>query len=175
MWAHFCLSMWMFECACVCVCGICTFLWGIYVQVPKDAQVCSVLLQRGDGSSPNCDNSLKAVTLSKGATPATEGCPFITCFNTAGRRTHTRMSTHKHVRTHTGAHRWTSRQVDRGWHEQMRKTCCACGLQVCLFVELTCCPEALRPQQRAVLKMTCIHPLNMRTIDWRIRCWLRHY
>lgn len=74
------------------------------------------------------------------------------------------------------AHRQAGRQTDGQTdqideHELMRKTCHACGEWICLFVDLTCacCPRATGPCWRAVLTVTHIYPLSMKTIDWRIR------
>lgn len=62
--------------------------------------------------------------------------------------------------------RQTGRQADR---EMQAEVCRARHQCICLFVSLSCacCPTG--PYWRAVLKMAHIHPLNMRTADWRIR------
>lgn len=62
--------------------------------------------------------------------------------------------------------RQTGRQADR---EMQAEVCRARRQCICLFVSLSCacCPTG--PYWRAVLKMAHIHPLNMRTADWRIR------
>lgn len=157
MWAHLSLPVNVHASVSMYGCVWSELTVSLSVQVWRvRAQVRPILLEGWEGSSPRCDNLLKAVTLNKGAFPC-----------------HWRKLIHHNTCCTIQTDRQTSRETDRQtslslWRRHVMPAVNGSAYLWSWHVHVV--PELLAPPHwRAVLKMTHIYPLNLRTIDWRIR------